>query len=58
LPQAADVAKGAEPNLLEHVRRVVLVIDQSAEKVVKAVVPTGDKLVPRGQIATTAAENE
>jgi len=56
--QVADVAEGAEPDFLQDVGRVLLVVDQPAEKVVESIVPAGDELVPRGQVTTAAAENE
>jgi predicted neutral ceramidase superfamily lipid hydrolase len=36
----------------------VLVVDQPAEKVVEAIVPAGDELVPRREVATAAAQYE
>jgi hypothetical protein len=33
-------------------------VDQPTEKVVEALIPAGDELVPRGQVATTAANDE
>jgi hypothetical protein len=54
----ANVAKRAKPNFLQNVGGVLLVVDQPPNKVVEAIAPAGDEFVPRGQIATTAAEDE
>jgi hypothetical protein len=58
LLQGADVAEGAEPDFLQDVGSVLLVVDQPAEKVMESIVPARDELVPRGQVAATAAEDE
>jgi hypothetical protein len=58
LLEVADVAEGAEPDFLQDVGRVLLMVDQPTEKVVEAIVPVGDELIPRGQVATTAANDE
>ena len=55
--QAADVAKGSEPDFLQDVGCVMFVVDQPTEEVKQAIVPSGDKLVPRCQVVATAAEN-
>lgn len=56
--QAADVAEGVQPDLLQDVGDVVFVVDQPVEEIVEPLVPAGDELVPRGQIAAPAAEGE
>ena len=58
LLQAADVAEGVQPDLLQDVGDVVFVVDQPVKKVVEPLVPAGDEFVPRGQVSAPAAEVE
>jgi hypothetical protein len=58
LLEAANIAKCVEPDFLENVGGVLLVVDQPSNKVVEAIAPAGNELVPRGQVAATAAEDE
>ena len=54
----ADATEGLEPDVLEGIGRVVLVVDQSAKVIQQAIIPAVDELVPSRQIATPAASDE